>query len=89
MPDDLVPQPPTLTKKREDSLTPLQDAINRIPDNPGESFTVGVVATDADQGVIVGLDKDLGKGWHAGAEAGWWRKAGYYVAAKLGWTKAP
>ena len=95
MPDDptvpavVTPKPTDLAKEREESLTPLQDAINKIPDNPGESFTIGVAATEHDQGVIVGVDKDLGKGWWVGAEGGWWRRAGGYVAAKLGWSKAP
>jgi len=72
-------------KDRHD--TPLRDAIERIGDQPGQSVTVDVLVTPDDQGVSAQVDKDLGKGWWFGAQGGYWRKAGGYVAARLGWKK--
>ena len=67
----------------------LRQAVEKLPDLPAEHVSVGVVAKNGDLGAELEANKQLGKGFFVEADAGWWRKAGYSVAAMFGWKGKP
>lgn len=63
----------------------LAAAVKKLPDLPAAQVTLGAVAQNGDVGIELEGNKQLGKGWFVEGDASWWRKAGYTVAAMIGW----
>lgn len=63
----------------------LEAAQAELKNLPPEQLNAGVVAKPGDVGVEVEVNKRLGKGWYAAADASWWKRAGYSIAALVGW----
>jgi hypothetical protein len=63
----------------------LDEQLRKLPDLPSEQGGIGVVAQNGDVGVEASVNKQLGNGWFVEGEGSWMRRAGYSVAAWLGW----
>jgi hypothetical protein len=64
------------------------DALEQLPAN---TVRGGLVAEHGDVGAVIEGHVDPGKpgGAFVAGEAVWWKKAGWKVAAMVGWTKSP
>jgi hypothetical protein len=72
--------------------TPIADALGKLEDlPPGDSITVGGVATREDAGIGVEVQRDIGDpgGWTFATVAEYWKSKGASIAGLFRWTPRP